>query len=198
GKYVVCETQQPTWIESLPVNNKCQATGSGADGGYAATLVSNQTVSGDDFGNYRNATITGRKFDDLNADGSDNGSDPGVGSFVVQAYLDSDGNGSLSAAEFTAGAAATDTTAAGTGAYTLSGLKPGKYVVCETQQPSWIESLPVNNKCQATGSGADGGYAATLVSNQTVSGDDFGNYRNATITVTKYEDKNASGTKETG
>src|SRR6185437_12750882 len=198
GSYVVCETQQSPWIESKPTGSKCAATGSGADGGYAETLVSNQTKAGDDFGNYRNAKITGRKFDDLNADGTDNaGSDPGVGGFVVSAYSDTNGDGVLSATEFGAGTAATDVTAAN-GSYTLSGLKPGSYVVCETQQSPWIESKPTGSKCAATGSGADGGYAETLVSNQTKAGDDFGNYRNAKITGRKFDDLNADGTDNAG
>src|SRR5207237_856397 len=142
GSYIVCEIQQSSWIQSKPSNSKCAATLSGADGGYAETLISNQAATGDDFGNYRNATISGRKFDDLNANGVDN-SDPGVGGFTINAYADN-GDGSLSAAEFAAGTAASTSTAAN-GSYTLSGLKPGSYIVCEIQQSSWIQSKPSNS-----------------------------------------------------
>src|SRR4029077_4146586 len=119
----------------------CSGSATLGAAGWALTLQSNDTNTLNEFGNYRNATVVGRKFDDRNADGSGAG-DPGQGGFVINAYADANGDGSLSAAEFGAGAAGSAPPAAGTGAYSISGLKPGKYIVCEVQQPSWIQSYP--------------------------------------------------------
>ena len=49
----------------------------GADG-YAITLTSGQTDADNDFGNYQNATKTGMKFNDLNANGVKDAGEPGL------------------------------------------------------------------------------------------------------------------------
>src|SRR4029077_9720538 len=190
AKYVVCETQQSGWHQSQPSNSVCAGA---ATGGYAiASTSSNQTISGNDFGNYRNATISGLKYEDQNANGSKDSGDLGLAGWTITAYTDSNGNGS-----FDSGEAIADTTTTGAGgSYSLSVTPGAKYVVCETQQSGWHQSQPSNSVCAGA---ATGGYAiASTSSNQTISGNDFGNYRNATISGLKYEDQNANGSKDSG
>ena len=55
---------------------------------------------------------------------------------MIKAYADTNGDGILQATETTV--ADSDTSAAGTGAYSLS-LNPGKYVICEDSQASWLQ-----------------------------------------------------------
>jgi uncharacterized protein (DUF2141 family) len=183
---------QANWLQSAPTNNLCSgATGAGA-GGYTVVVTSSGTFAKRDFGNYRNATVAGRKFEDANANGSGTG-DAGKGGFVINAYADSNGDGTLQASEFSAGAAATATSAVSDGSYTLTGLKPGKYVICEVQQANWFQSAPTAAICQADASLANGGYAETLTSGQAKPADDFGNYQKASMAGRKFEDANADG-----
>ena len=59
-----------------------------------------KSESGNDFGNYQNATKTGRKYNDLNADGDDEGgSDPGLSGWTIAAFADNDSSGTLSAGD---------------------------------------------------------------------------------------------------
>ncbi len=176
GKYILCEVQQSGWSQSAPANSVCGA----GIGGYAVTISGSgaSSVSGGrnaftgthtyDFGNYRNATKSGMKFHDLDADGVKDAGEPGLQGWTITAYKDTDGDGIKDAGETTVGASAvTDAS----GNYSMS-LKPGKYVVCETQQATWTQSYPSGNIC-----GNGGGWAINLAAGDVDSGNDFGNKR---------------------
>ena len=93
-------------------------------------MTSGFSETGNDFGNFRQGTKSGIKYEDDNADGNqDAGEDP-LSGWVIRAYSDTNGDGILQAGETTI--ADSDTTT-GTGAYELQ-LDPGKYVVCEVLQ----------------------------------------------------------------
>ncbi len=190
GKYLVCETLQANWFQSFPANNVC---GAGL-GGWAITLTSGQLDSDNDFGNYQKATKSGMKFNDLNTNGVKDQGEPGLAGWVIRAYADTNGDGTLQAGETTIAASAT--TGAG-GTYSLS-LNPGKYVVCEVAQAGWTQSLPANTKCTAIAGLAPGGWAITLASAEIDADNDFGNWQNATKTGMKFHDLNANGAKDAG
>ncbi len=190
GKYLVCETLQANWFQSFPANNVC---GAGL-GGWAITLTSGQLDSDNDFGNYQKATKTGTKFNDLNTNGVKDQGEPGLAGWVIRAYADTNGDGTLQAGETTI--AANATTGAG-GTYSLS-LNPGKYVVCEVAQAGWTQSFPANTKCTAIAGLAPGGWGITLTSGQIDADNDFGNWQNATKTGMKFHDLNANGVKDAG
>src|SRR4029079_17128224 len=203
GNYLVCEVQKSGWTQSQPdpcSSPVCGApvTGNPSGGGYAFSLTSNQSKTVGDLGNYRNASISGVKYEDSNANGTKDGSESGPGvSFSITVYNDKGTKGVLDAADTVA---QTTTTAVGTGAYSVSNLKPGDYLVCETQKASWTQSQPDPSSspvCGApvTGNPSGGGYAFTLTSGQSKTVGDLGNYRNASISGVKYEDANANGTK---
>ena len=83
------------------------------------------------FGNFQQATKSGRKYEDLNADGDDEGgTDPALSGWTILAFAEIGvADGVLSAAEIAAGAADSDVTDA-SGAYSLT-LDPGSYIVVE-------------------------------------------------------------------
>ena len=199
GKYILCEVQQSGWSQSAPANNVC---GTGI-GGYAVTIsgsgasslrnagrsVFTGTYTNYDFGNYRNATKSGMKFHDLDADGVKDAGEPGLQGWTITAYKDTDGDGIKDAGETSVGASAvTDAN----GNYSMS-LKPGKYVVCETQQATWTQSYPSGSIC-----GNGGGWAINLAAGDVDSGNDFGNYKKATKSGTKFHDLDADGVKDAG
>src|SRR3989449_7407240 len=194
GTYVVCEVLQPTWTQSKPANTRC-AAGSPTlgPGGYALTVTSGSTETGNDFGNFRQGTKSGVKFKDLNGNGLKDVGEPGLSGWTIRAYVDVNGNGTLDAGETTiAASASTD----GSGAYTLT-LNPGTYVVCEVLQPTWTQSKPANTKC-AAGSPTlgPGGYALTVTSGSSDTGNDFGNFQKGSKSGVKYNDLKGNGVKD--
>src|SRR5262249_25627439 len=142
GSYVVVEVARTSCTEGLPSGTDIvAATGTGlGDFGYAISLTSGQNDTGNSFGNFQQATKSGIKFNDLNANGVLDSGEPGVPGFTIEAFKDSDGDGTLSQAEFSAGPAASAVTSAG-GAYSMT-LNPGSYVVVEVAQSGWTESRP--------------------------------------------------------
>ena len=199
GDYVVCELAQGTWTQTAPApaDNECGDTVSGlGDGGHAVSIATGQTLTDRDFGNHRDATrISGIKFNDQNGDGLKAG-DPGLEGWTIRAYAD-DGDGSLEPGETNQVAAAT--TAASTGAYTLTVPGGGDYVVCELAQGTWTQTAPApaDNECGDTVSGlGDGGHAVSIATGQTLTDRDFGNHRDATrISGIKFNDQNGDGLK---
>jgi hypothetical protein len=200
GKYIVCEVAQATWTQSAP-GGADECTGGVptlAPDGWAITITSGSTDTGNDFGNYQNGTKSGTKFEDEDADGTDDGAgEAGLAGWTINAYADTDQNGVLSLAEYNAGTADTDVTDA-TGAYSLSlapgGTHAGKYIVCEEKQANWTQSAPSNTICQAgSATLADGGWAITITSGSTDTGNDFGNWQAGTKSGTKFNDVSMDG-----
>jgi hypothetical protein len=143
GGYTVTERTQPGWVQS-------QAPGMVLVG-YG---VANTDFGGNDFGNYRPATIAGRKFDDHGADGSGVG-DPGLPGWTIDLS-----NGASTATQ-------------ADGGYRFAGLRPGTYTLNERQQAGWRQTAP-----------AGGGATVTVISGQVLGGIDFGNVCLGMISVT--------------
>jgi hypothetical protein len=143
GTYTVAERAQPGWVQSqapLPVPV-----------GYGAGAT---PFAGRNFGNYRPATIQGRKFDDHGVDGSGSG-DPGLPGWAI------DLNGGST------------TTTQADGGFAFTGLRPGTYTVREQQRSGWRQTAP-----------AGGSTTVTVVSGQVVGGVDIGNVCLGDIAVT--------------
>src|SRR2546422_7345535 len=191
GTYVVCEVLQPTWTQSKPANTKC-AAGSPTlgPGGYALTVTLGSSDTGNDFGNFQKGSKSGVKYNDLNGNGAKDVGEPGLPGWTINAYVDANGNGMLDAGETTV---ATSAVTDGVGAYSLS-LNPGKYIICEVQQAPWTQSEPANTKCGAS----SGGYAVTVTSGSTESGNNFGNFQKGTKSGVKFNDLNGNGVKDMG
>src|SRR6185503_6725357 len=103
--------------------------------------------------------------------------------WVIKAYADG-GDGVLSVAEAGVAVVATATTASD-GTYKLD-LPSGKYVVCEQLQSGWRQSAPSGTACaNLADPAADGGHAVDVAPDQDISVKCFGNYRQASITVSK-------------
>src|SRR5205823_1650454 len=109
--------------------------------------------------------------------------DAGLSGWTI--YLDANGNGVKDTGE---ASAVTDAN----GQVTFSVTPGASQRVCEVLQSGWHNSDP----------GSDAAPCKTIPASELNSGDTpsrlLGNYRNATITVTKYEDNNANGLRDTG
>ena len=141
---------------------------------WAVTLDSREADTGNDFGNFRPATKSGTKFEDLDADGAAwEAGEPGLAGWVI--YVDYDDDGVLDAGEPSA-------TTAADGSYTITGVNPGTYKVREVAQAGWTQSFPA------------GGYYEEIFSSSTVlTGNDFGNWAPASKAGTKFEDLDNDG-----
>jgi hypothetical protein len=104
------------------------------------------TYSGNDFGNWRPATISGSKFDDSNVSGAWDEGESGIAEWGIQL---SNGDESSTATD---------------GSYSFS-VKPGTYTVSELARKGWRQTAP----------GVAGSREYTVTSGQVVSGADFGN-----------------------
>jgi hypothetical protein len=121
------------------------------------TVADNQTATAD-FGDFRFGSISGRVFNDLNANGVQDTGEPGLEGWV--ACLDTNGNGVADVWERSAVSDAS-------GNYTIAGVRPGTCTVAESvRAPGWTRTAP-----------ASGSYSVAITSsNQAVTGRDFGDH----------------------
>lgn len=141
GNYALEETLQPGWDQAAPVRPKA----------YAVNLTT-RSISGKDFGNAANLSISGVKYEDQNKNGIRDQTEPKMAGWPIQ--LESPG-----------GYAISETVTDRNGTYVFPGLQPGIYVIREVQQPEWNQSSPRSET-----------YRVNLTT-QSISGRDFGNYR---------------------
>jgi hypothetical protein len=166
GTYTVSEVLQAGWFQSYP-----DIPG---DGDWDVTLTSGQNDTGNDFGNYRNATKTGQKFHDLDGDGVKDAGEGGLSGWTINLV----GTTGLGVA------VNTSTVTDASGNYSFS-VAPGTYTVSEVLQPDWFQSYP-----EIPG---DGDWDVTLTSGQNDTGNDFGNYQYAIKSGYKFWDKPTPG-----
>lgn len=117
-----------------------------------------KTYGGNDFGNWRPATISGYKFDDSNVDGSWGEGEPGLSKWGIQ----------LSNGE--------ERSTATDGSYSFS-VRPGTYTVNELLQSGWRQTAP-----------SSGTFEYTVISGQVAKGADFGNVCLGEVAVKPIDD----------
>jgi hypothetical protein len=180
GSFVVAHAPDTAWTCSYP-----------AACGWSLSAVGGDSVVGQDFGEWTSPGISGRVYEDLNADGAWDGGEPYLNGWRV--YLDVNDNGAFDAGTDPDSVSATVGADAGT--YSITGIVPDGQTHAVREVPpsgSWECSEPGN----AT-SGTDCTRSFLNESEATQSGD-FGNYREVTIAGTKYEDLNADGDRDAG
>ena len=164
-----------------------------APDGWAITLTSGQTDSGNDFGNFQLINKTGSKYVDDEGDGSISGDSKYTGGWTISIYKD-DGDNTLDAGD-TVTSVVTDAT----GNYAFNDLGPGTYFVCEATASDWIQTFPntvageVINTCDNIAGNAEFGYKFTAASGVDQTLNDFGNFQLINKTGSKYVDDEGDG-----
>ena len=120
-------------------------------------------------------TASGRKYNDANGDGDDEGGgDAGEPGWKIRLYHDETNDDVLTGDDDFI----SEATTAGDGTYSFTGLAPDDYIVGEVLKPDWAQSAPGGIVCQNDPFGdnlADGGHAFTIT-NANIGGLDFGNH----------------------
>jgi hypothetical protein len=116
GTYTVQEVNQSGWT---PI---CSA--------YLQNICGNNPY---DFGNFKNASISGYKWNDQNADTKRQKSEPKLAGWTI--FIDANGDGQLDNNEVS-------TVTGSNGSYSFTNLAPGTYRICEVQQAGWVQTYP--------------------------------------------------------
>jgi SdrD B-like domain/CARDB len=167
GVFTVSEGARPEWTAATPASTSPTAVGGGG-------LLSAS------FGNYRNASVSGRVFEDLNANGAADPEDSDGLLGITVTLTGTTGRGD---------SVNLSTVTDASGVYRFDGLVPGSYEV--RHEPS----QPTRARASAP---AGGQYMIQLVSGQRLSGQDFGDYYPAELLVCAYRDDNGDGTQDAG
>ncbi|MBS4029055.1 MAG: T9SS type A sorting domain-containing protein [Ignavibacteriales bacterium] len=161
GQYVVSQPDSFGWSQSLPPNH----------GTYACYVQSSSNFIDRHFGNYRNASISGIKFNDLNANGNRESGEPPLANWKI--YL----VGPLPDSS-RVDSALTNIN----GNYTFQNLAIGSYIVREERKTQWKQTFPAN----------DASYFVVLQSGTSSSDKNFGNFKFVTISGMKFLDANGN------
>lgn len=171
GTYLVREIMKVDfdWVQSMP---------GAPDYAYEETFDSSDSFVDNDFGNWAPASITGVKFEDLDADGVRDPVDPGLSGWTI--FVDYDDDGVPDAGE------PSDVTGPD-GVYEITGVTPGTYMVLEVMQTDWTQSR--------------GGFEVTFYSRGEygLEGEyDFGNWMTASLSGAKFHDLDGDGVWDDG
>jgi serine-aspartate repeat-containing protein C/D/E len=149
---------------------------------YTHTVTENQSVTGDNFGNFRLASISGLKFEDTNGNGIQDGVEGPLSGVTI--YLDANGNDTFDDP--------VSTTTAADGTYSFINLVPGNYSVREVPPAGSVCTAPSPSPALCE-------YNFTpLTSGTSSTGNNFGNAQPGTISGTKFKDVNGNGTQDPG
>jgi hypothetical protein len=165
GTYKVREVQQAGWT---------QTTANPSD-----VVLANADIENDvNFGNFKLVSITGKKFNDDEGDGSIAG-DPILSDWTIRLYKVVNNVWTL---------VDTDTTD-GAGAYNFDNLPVGSYKVCEVLQAGWIQTFSsiqgANTSPDADEEGQWCNTKNVTTSGNNPSAGNFGNYQAKALTVEK-------------
>jgi methionine-rich copper-binding protein CopC len=165
GTYTVSEVLQDGWTQTQPVNPDT----------YTLTVTAGSTLTGNNFGNFQNITISGEKFNDLNGNGVQEPGEPGLPGWTIDLVN-------------SAGAIVATTVTDANGNYSFTNVGPGTYTVEEELQPGWVQTDPA----------PPGTYTVAASSGTDVSGLLFGNFQLVTYSGEVYNDINGNGSLDPG
>jgi hypothetical protein len=166
-------------------------TQTGGNAGYIIVAASGFNSIGKDFDNAKNGSISGYKWNDLNADTVWDANEPGLGGFTIELYKN-DGDGDVDGVAVSSDGT-TDANGDGSidaldlGYFQFTGLTPGEYFVIEsytTRPPGWTQTFPPANLW---------GPLVITANTPNYTGINIGNFQNAKITGVKYTDKTGNG-----
>lgn len=174
-EYSVCERDDllSGWVATTP---RCQ--------GVTVSAGQDSKVN---FGNFRLAKIQGRKYEDINGDGTSDSGEPYLNGWTIRAYKKSGSAWVL-----------VDSVLSGhtgnVGQYRFEGLGPGKYKICEVLQEGWVQTSPTGVANRVSLDEAPRCRVVDInLSGEINSGRNFGNFRLGSIDGYKYDEDGETG-----
>ncbi|MDP6542587.1 MAG: SdrD B-like domain-containing protein [Phycisphaerae bacterium] len=165
GNYEVREVQKIGWVQTLPATSI-----------YTTSLAYGQHVTDKDFGNQPlSGAISGRKFEDVNANSVRDAGEPGLDGWTIELVDPSSGLVIDTRVTF------------GGGTYSFGELMYGSYIVREIVRNGWIPSMPDPS-----------GHTVDISPGETLDDVHFGNYRAVSIFGQKFEDLDGNGIRDIG
>lgn len=186
-------------IDSIPLTINSSNSGAGA---HRVTLGPGESIEGIDFGNQAietgTASVSGRKWEDLNGDGVQDADEQGLGGVTI--YADANLNGVFDAGEVSTvtmeDIPETDFDEAGL--YQME-LDSGEYLISEVVPDGYEQTFP-NNAVIAIFPPPPGGrsHFVTLAPGDSVEGLDFGNrlIETGLVSGTVWTDLNGNGVRD--
>lgn len=157
GTWTMAEELKPNWYQT-----KAPSSVQVHEGPYSA----GRNYGGHDFGNARYGTVSGVKWNDIDADGVRDTGEPGLGGWVIKLR----------------GPVNKDAETSANGAFAFNDLPVGTYTVREVQQNGWRQTAP-----------AQGTYTVAVTSGGGYPDKNFGNVQDGSITPYKVHDADMSG-----
>ena len=155
GHYSMTETLQSGWKQTLQPNP-------------VDITTSGQVITDVNFGNFKLGKICGMKFNDLNGNGVKDPGEPGLPGWKIKLNI---------------GGVVVTTDA--NGYYCFTNLVKGNYILIETLQPGWKQTLKPDP-------------ISITTSGQVVENANFGNFLLGKICGMKFNDLNGNGVKDAG
>ncbi|MBI5476144.1 MAG: hypothetical protein HY964_05335, partial [Ignavibacteriales bacterium] len=179
GNYTLTEVLQSGWKQTYPAGNS-----------YSITVDASGTViTGKDFGNFKLATISGKKYNDTAGDSALTG-DIGLNNWVIKLYK--------------SGVYQMQTTTGLQGDYTFNNIDAGSYTIEENLNTGWVQTYPRVGSAGVVlttygGMAGPRAYAVNVNTSGTIiTGKDFANFQLGSISGTKFNDLNGNGVKDAG
>lgn len=155
--------------ETLPLSGWTQIYSPLAPG----AIKPGEKVNNQNFGNFKNGSINGYKWNDMNGNGEWEEGEYALGGWTIRLY---EGDEDEEEAEVA--------TTNADGYYSFTNLAPGTYTVCEEDRAGWVQTYPDEEDCY------------TVVIDKSGEENDqmnFGNQGRGTITVKKNVDSDGDG-----
>jgi|GEM_PF-5913502 len=179
---IVAEETQEGYVQTAPT---------GENFGYCNVTPYQTTTC--NFGNFKLGYIQGRKYQDLNQNGSRDDNEPWLSGWTINLYSNS--------WQYITSA----TTSGSGGLYRFENLGPGTYYTCEVLKQGWKQTGPTlggnrvaNQSPNKNNEGSVCWQSVINNSGQGIAGRRFGNINYGSISGYKYEDINGNGKDDDG
>ena len=143
------------------------------------------------FTNTQRGSIQGKKFEDINNNGSWQSGEPYLNTWTIRLYQQGDGEGWSEIKSMVTGDDSTEAGLVDQGQYRFINLIPGTYYVCEDLKSGWIQTKPI--LADGIEHNGDICYEITVTAGNLESGKTFGNFKLGKVQGMKFEDEDGDG-----
>ena len=198
GQYTSTEDIKLGWdLDSIVCDDTNSPAGGESTGDVSTRTATFNVEAGETvtctFTNIKRGSIQGKKFEDLNNNGSRQTNEPYLNDWTINLYQPGEIWNLIKSMS-----TGDDNTEAGlvdNGQYRFVDLVPATYIVCEELKTGWSQTKPSNGPVDEGGQYC---YQVDLTAGQSLQGLTFGNFELGKIQGRKFNDLNANGQQDSG